>query len=164
MGLLGIIVSTADVALWEVWCVVIEGYSAKRLTKLTKFSDKLVALSGLASDLGGSWDGVDYLAGLWSYRLRRGFLWRCGYDTSLRQKSYTAPSWSWASIDSKIVTTSRYLFSDALAQVLETNVQHSEPSNPYCAVIDSYVRTQGADGKGEDNQGLCGRRVRGFVC
>jgi hypothetical protein len=136
----------------------------KRLTKLTKFSDKLVALSGLASDLGRSWDGVDYLAGLWSYRLRRGFLWRCGYDTSLRQKSYTAPSWSWASIDSKIVITSRYLFSDALAQVLETNVQRSEPSNPYCAVIDSYVRTQGADGKGEDNQGLCDRRVRNFVC
>ena len=46
--------------------MVIEGYFTKRLTKLTKFSDKLVALSGLASDLGRSWDGVDYLAGLWS--------------------------------------------------------------------------------------------------
>jgi hypothetical protein len=64
MGLPGIIVSTTDVALREVWCVVIEGYSAKRLTKLTKFSDKLVALSGLASDLGRSWDGEDSFGGL----------------------------------------------------------------------------------------------------
>ena len=69
MGFPGIIVSTTNVALWEVWCV-IEGYSAKILTKLTKFSDKLFALSGLASDLGRSWDGVDYLAGLWSCQLR----------------------------------------------------------------------------------------------
>ena len=43
--------------------MVIEGYSAKGLTKLTKFSDKLVALSGLASDLGRSWDGLPCWSG-----------------------------------------------------------------------------------------------------
>src|SRR5580700_5002982 len=56
---------------WKLWCKVIREYSAKRFTR---FSDKLVAVAGQASDLGRSWDNVNYLAGLWSYRLSRG-LW-----------------------------------------------------------------------------------------
>ncbi len=125
----------------EVWSNVVREYSEK---KLTKFSDKLVALAGLATELGRSWATSDYLAGLWSYRLRRGLLlWRCIQFFSPRQPYYTAPSWSWASVDSPVSLPVDYPFVDGLTEVLKAETQASDASNLYGIVCNGYVQLKG---------------------
>jgi hypothetical protein len=76
---------------------------------LTKKSDKLVAISGIArylSILGGP---QDYIAGLWRQTLLPGLLWRCSElgitdvpAPGVRPSQYVAPSWSWASVNGSI--------------------------------------------------------------
>jgi hypothetical protein len=124
----------------EVWSKVVDEYSGK---KLTKFSDKLVALAGLATDLGKSRATVNYLAGLWSYRLRRNLLWRCVQSSPHRQPYYTAPSWSWASVDSPVYAPVDYQHGDGLIEVLRADTQASDSSNPYGIVCNGYVQLKG---------------------
>jgi hypothetical protein len=124
----------------EVWSKVVQEYSGK---KLTKFSDKLVALAGLATDLGKSWATVDYLAGLWSYRLRRGLLWWCVPSSPPRQPYYTAPSWSWASVDGPVFAPVDHQHVDGLTEVLRADIQASDLSNPYSIVCNGYVQLKG---------------------
>ena len=107
----------------EVWSEVVREYSGK---KLTKFSDKLIALAGLATDLGNSRATVDYLAGLWSYRLRRGLLWRRLPSSPPRQPYYTAPSWSWASVDGPVFAPVGQQYVDGLTEVLRADTQGSD--------------------------------------
>ena len=79
----------------EVWHRIVEQYSA---LKLTIENDRLPALSSLAvrsySNLGS------YLAGLWDSTLRSDLMWRVNLlETNVWwDKTYIAPSWSWASI------------------------------------------------------------------
>ncbi|KAF4944966.1 hypothetical protein FGADI_12310 [Fusarium gaditjirri] len=64
--------------------------------KLTKASDKLPAISGLASIFAKRLKD-EYVVGLWRSRLLEGLVWE-----SLRCKrvsEYRAPSWSWLSMD-----------------------------------------------------------------
>ena len=89
------------------WTDILTEYSAR---KLTKGSDKLPALSGLANLVArGSKDR--YCAGLWWRDLRRGLLWRVEgklktqiiqQGKPVRYKEYIAPSWSPLSIASSI--------------------------------------------------------------
>jgi hypothetical protein len=61
----------------HLWNQMIGQYSGKQMSKP---GDKLVAVAGLAHDLGQNWPKVDYLAGLWSYDLLHGF---CGTATNV---------------------------------------------------------------------------------
>jgi hypothetical protein len=68
---------------------------------LTKESDKLPALSGLAHEYQKSWND-QYLAGLWRNQLWRELQWYVvpGERTSPRRPAeYRAPTWSWASVE-----------------------------------------------------------------
>ncbi|KAG4432488.1 hypothetical protein IFR05_012028 [Cadophora sp. M221] len=84
------------------WLEIVRRYSSRNLTKE---SDKLPALSGLAHEYCARW-GDDYLAGLWRKDLCRDLLWRRNERYALpeprRPGEYRAPSWSWASLDGKI--------------------------------------------------------------
>lgn len=101
------------------WFNISNQYSERTLTKWT---DRLPALSGLAKQfmasevttvssqpgqalkfnqlsLGG------YLAGLWSATLERGLCWQADYTPGKRvstKDTYIAPSWSWASVSGPI--------------------------------------------------------------
>lgn len=123
---------------WEIWNDVISRYSER---KLTRFSDKLVALAGLAADMGKSWNGGEYLAGLWSHHLRSGLLWHCSGDS--RWRSCHGPSWSWASVEGDISSSSRALFVDGLAEVVNARVKPSIMSNPYGSVTDGCIHIKG---------------------
>ena len=123
---------------WRCWTTLVSQYA---MLELSHISDKLVAIAGLAAHLHQTWPGVDYLAGLWSYRLRRGMLWsRYDANRSRTPSRYTAPSWSWASIDGEISTDTESLRLDGLAEVLDAQVSLSSLGNPYSAVTDGYVR------------------------
>ncbi|KAF7891263.1 uncharacterized protein EAF02_001588 [Botrytis sinoallii] len=79
---------------FEIWGSVISAYT---MGKLSKGSDKLIAISAIARELQPLWR-CRYLAGLWEAHLVLQLAWR-SYDSVIPLMVYRAPSWSWASID-----------------------------------------------------------------
>ena len=78
------------------WRLLVEGYSALRLTK---DGDRLPALAGLAEQMGRYRPGTRYLSGLWEDDLFCDMSWvaRGGDATTLDvSRKHRAPSWSWA--------------------------------------------------------------------
>jgi hypothetical protein len=87
-------------ALHGLWRTIVEDYC---LLDLTRESDRLPALSGLASRFKEHLPRNDrYLAGLWESDLGRDLLWESGgagqTNGPNRERSSQAPSWSWASL------------------------------------------------------------------
>lgn len=83
---------------WFLWVAIVMDYSYR---KMKKRSDRLIALSGVAS-MFQPHAKSEYLAGLWKAALPYGLLW-CYEHTSTNLDDveptldYVAPSWSWAS-------------------------------------------------------------------
>jgi len=133
-----------------VWCEIVRQYSDKQLTKV---ADKLVAVSGLASHLGRSWSDVTYLAGLWSFQLRRGLLWHVLQPQLKRHKNFIAPSWSWASATGAIIPSGFSLqatfednisvFRDGLIKILDAGTTQASTSSLYGQVKGGDIRLKG---------------------
>lgn len=126
----------------KAWELLVQTYFSRSLTKA---SDRLIAISGIAEQLGGRWgEGIMYLAGLWSYRLVQGLLWSMGGEDRCEERDMqAAPSWSWASLvpehvpgvtDLKL-TYEEAEFVDGLAEVLEARVTPVRATNPFGPVI-----------------------------
>ncbi|CZR55669.1 uncharacterized protein PAC_05557 [Phialocephala subalpina] len=78
------------------WHIIVVEYTRCYLTKPT---DKLPALSGLASIFRAN-TGYSYMAGLWQEDLRDGLLWyidRTQSQSRHAKSEISGPSWSWAS-------------------------------------------------------------------
>jgi len=103
--------------------------------KLTKASDKLPALSGLASIFVKRMPD-EYIAGLWRSHLIEGLLWQ-GLGAR-RVSEYRAPSWSWASMDG-IPGLGLFHEYESLAEVLDVKV-NSKGANPYGEVTGGYIK------------------------
>ncbi|KAE8443176.1 hypothetical protein EG329_002274 [Mollisiaceae sp. DMI_Dod_QoI] len=88
-----------------VWLIAIRLYLR---CALTKPSDKLVAISGVARHLSSLGGPTDYLAGLWRRELPYNLLWGQVLETAnvddfaTKPAQYRGPSWSWVSLDSLI--------------------------------------------------------------
>ena len=95
----------------EAWLETVHVYSS---CHLTEESDKLVALSGVATYF-QPFVGGEYLAGLWRNSLLRELLWCTeddeGRSLGRRPAAYRAPSWSWASVEGPV----KYPFSNVLS-------------------------------------------------
>jgi hypothetical protein len=65
--------------------------------KLTRSTDKLVAIRGLANTIAAP-TKYQYLAGLWNIQLPFQLIWKI-FDPAPRPPTYRAPSWSWVSVD-----------------------------------------------------------------
>jgi hypothetical protein len=97
--------------LYASWYRITMQFTARKLTKET---DKLYALSGLASEMQKALktayelqDGIRepdiYIDGLWRNQLWRGLIWVTHWDNrSSKRTKFRAPSWSWASTNSFI--------------------------------------------------------------
>ncbi|KAK3489937.1 HET-domain-containing protein [Neurospora crassa] len=89
------------------WNRIVEDYSARSLTKQT---DKLIALSGLARVAQEFHPGATYIAGMWSSSLPKALLWKIVPQLSepefpsqtTTESAYIAPTWSWASVRSPV--------------------------------------------------------------
>ncbi|KAK0287551.1 hypothetical protein LTR91_003005 [Friedmanniomyces endolithicus] len=89
--------------LQRVWKAAVENYTRCQLTKGT---DKLVALAGIAAVVGRV-SGEKYIAGMWQTELIQQLSWRVvgcrGSDGSPSKRQqpgdYRGPSWAWASVD-----------------------------------------------------------------
>ncbi|KAF2176880.1 HET-domain-containing protein [Zopfia rhizophila CBS 207.26] len=86
---------------WGVtWAAIVRDFSDRNLTQP---SDKLVALSGVASMMSQHFGSARYLAGLWDYDLLVGICWSSACKNQhTRPSTYRAPSWSWASLDGPV--------------------------------------------------------------
>lgn len=95
----------------EYWSHVVQNYSNR---KLTRESDKLVALSGVADALSASGMGPHH-AGMFESDPLVGLAWYSHHTfpdgpwapTHARPAHYRAPSWSWASLDGRVEWGSR---------------------------------------------------------
>lgn len=89
--------------IYRYWINIVEKYSECGLSYRT---DKLIAISGIASRIQGVLEGVDdYVVGLWKSQLPEQLLWRKGkhHKSSNSKNTYDiAPSWSWASFDGPV--------------------------------------------------------------
>lgn len=97
------------------WETILRSYSAKKLTVST---DKLPAMSAIASQFNTFAIAGKYLAGLWSCHLPSGLLWKVPRASRVNNMgtldennciAYSAPTWSWASIHDAAVDYSEDL-------------------------------------------------------
>jgi len=121
----------ASLALWQsmLW-----NYGPRSLTKP---SDKLPAISGLARLLAERLDD-EYVAGLWRKSLIEGLLWQ-GLGVH-RVPKYRAPSWSWASVDG-IPAMGMLTKWEPLADILDCKVE-LKGKNIFGEVKNGWIKMQ----------------------
>ncbi|KAJ8454474.1 hypothetical protein ONZ51_g13002 [Trametes cubensis] len=103
------------------WWDIVEDYTSRSLTNK---SDKLIAISALAEMFAPSL-GPGYLAGLWRNTVLFDLLWQRSNPSSTcwTRLGYSAPSWSWASVDGPTKHRTRSsVSSEVSAEVLEVTM------------------------------------------
>jgi hypothetical protein len=100
---------------------IVSEYSYRKLTKQT---DRLIALSGSQTIMNSVQSDTTYLAGIWQNRLPKLLLWKLdNRDKSTcdsqheRPSKYRAPTWSWASIDGPIRYDLHNLFKEETSHI-----------------------------------------------
>lgn len=99
--------------LYNWWFQIVADYSSRQLTY---GSDKLIAISGIAShfvdtaqQLGLSTEKTTYLCGLWVSFLADCLLWSPEDPSEMvKADPYRAPSWSWAAWDGSVIPSGNY--------------------------------------------------------
>ena len=89
-------------AIYDAWFSIVRGFTN---ANLTRYTDRLPALSGLAGKFLEILPDDEYVAGLWKGDLIRGLFWANSSSNprSLQKPPvYLAPSWSWASVDGPV--------------------------------------------------------------
>lgn len=123
------------------WMKVVEEYSER---KMTRERDKLAALLGLAKEA-AIFLKDEFLVGLWRSRLWRNLLWWVKeLDTCIRPQNFTAPTWSWASINAPISYELLGLDRDVdIDQCIETIHVEAESNQtlPFSPASSSFVES-----------------------
>ncbi|KAF4973373.1 hypothetical protein FSARC_351 [Fusarium sarcochroum] len=85
------------------WRVMVEAYSR---CNLTRESDRLIAISGVAKRFEQFYVDDKYLAGLWRNSIHTDLMWESNAFTGapVRRDVSVAPSWSWASLHGGSIT------------------------------------------------------------
>ncbi|KAF4634739.1 hypothetical protein G7Y89_g3367 [Cudoniella acicularis] len=116
-------------AIWDFWNMTVRNFTSFRLTR---GSDKLIALSGVANDM-KQFFKYEYLAGIWEKNLAHQLLWQKQNLPKLlngevsrgnlpRPQEYRAPSWSWACLDSPIIHRKRRPEDIVMVKLLDAKV------------------------------------------
>lgn len=122
------------------WGEIIEYYSSLALSYPTK--DKLIALAGVAEEYAKFRKGDDYIAGLFSSDLLVQLCWKTTHIAS-RPNEWRAPSWSWASVDGKIVCKFSLLGSQKIASIEEVKVELLDSDKKYGALHSGSITIRG---------------------
>lgn len=110
--------------------------------KLTKPTDKLPAMSGLAR-LIQKRTNSEYVAGLWSDSLTDGIAWAAhGRGAPVSWHEYVGPSWSWASYDGTVARLAPPT-QPAIYEVLEWHVELRHAEHPFGEVKGAWLKIQG---------------------
>ncbi|KAK6853658.1 hypothetical protein PG995_010470 [Apiospora arundinis] len=140
------------------WEDVVHQYTSRQLTNP---SDKLPALSGLAQ-LRKRVKGGVYLAGLWKDSILHDLCWyhTINYNVATsggvgrRPRSYRAPSWSWASVDTD--SGCSWWWTGAIS--LHPIFPNGEPK-PACTILESACEPKTSDLTGEVLSGFLDIKV-----
>ncbi|ENH73390.1 hypothetical protein FOC1_g10008876 [Fusarium oxysporum f. sp. cubense race 1] len=127
----------------QLWEGLISDYTYR---KLTKSSDWLPALSGIAKWLQPHLGNPGYLAGLWNNSdLHRQLAW-FSCTTQNPRPRYRAPSWSWASIDGCIIWTKQPGILTPHLEIIDISTTRggSDPTGP---VIGGHILIKGSLGR-----------------
>ena len=137
----------------ETWHRCIAMYSSRSLTVP---NDKLHAIAGVAKMLNHSGQLGEYLAGIWSTHLAYSLSWKSKLGNLSSPPSYTAPSWSWASVKGGVnrgIMYSRRPIDNAnkswttrfYPKLIEQHIVSQDEHNVYGAVLEgSYIIVEGA--------------------
>lgn len=120
------------------WDSLIWEYGRRKLSKTT---DKLPAMSGLAKLFEERLGNPAYIAGLWSCAIIRGLAWQ-GLQGEAPFEEYTGPSWSWAAYDGIAANGHSEGWVD-IAQVGGWSIELKEKSNPYGEVKNAWIQIRG---------------------
>ncbi|KIW09828.1 hypothetical protein PV08_11929 [Exophiala spinifera] len=132
------------------WIGLCKQYSTRQFSKPT---DKLPALSGIAKLFHAKYyAGAEYLAGVWSSELPEALAWHTVFSTSQVSrvsesgKNSGLPSWSWASVQTKIETPLDEYFTPSgrgySAEVVSVNVERAT-RDPFGHVRRGVLRLKG---------------------
>jgi hypothetical protein len=126
--------------IYDRWPKIVQEYSNRMMTVPV---DKLIAISGIANEFQKVLDD-EYLAGLWKGDLLFELLWsrtKQKKDIKPRPTGYRAPSWSWASVDSKVDWAwARKRHGKMQARLLEAHLELASPLLPFGAVTSGYMK------------------------
>ena len=134
------------------WGAIVDEYTQ---CGLTKHSDKVVALAGLARRFQQQ-HGGEYLAGLWRSEILGQLCWKVitsGRRISCHER---APSWSWASIMGDVFTMWDFSKRRFVATLLEVAIDLVNPAFPLGAVRGGTLRLRAPLLRIE--QGSCGNK------
>ncbi|KAH8687919.1 heterokaryon incompatibility protein-domain-containing protein [Tricladium varicosporioides] len=115
--------------------------------------DRLVAWSAVPREVAKRIK-FQYVAGLWKEDIHRGLLWTCdNRDEGWRSGSdYIAPSWSWASVESKeeYEGSNRFKYGDgnAIYENVERNMLKEPDSGSLCKIVSVTASLAGSDSYG----------------
>ncbi|PVH82361.1 HET-domain-containing protein [Cadophora sp. DSE1049] len=140
------------------WTYMVNNYST---CDLTRESDRLVAIAGLAGALQPLMD-CRYLAGIWEDNIVPQLLWfrEPGEYNPLYSKPMQPPSWSWASRPGKVVLMDKRVYE--IGKLLQfTPDERAEASNtqPLIRILDMHVINRGENSMGEVISGCL--KIRG---
>ncbi|KAH7205613.1 hypothetical protein BKA60DRAFT_611668 [Fusarium oxysporum] len=127
----------------QLWSGLITNYTSR---ELTKSSDRLPALSGIAKWLQPHLGNPAYLAGLWNNSdLYRQLAW-FSCTTQNPRPQYRAPSWSWASIDGRILWMDLPAILTPQSEIIDISTTRggSDPTGP---VIGGHILIKGSLGR-----------------
>jgi hypothetical protein len=132
------------------WYDTIEEYTQR---KLTRMSDRLPALSGIAARVSAK-TGSEYIAGLWRDSLVSDFQWRTvpsvfkeKYQLLRNSRQYLAPTFSWISIPGQ--TTYRDRTESRINANLTVDAKVCDAQitikgvNPFGEVLDGFIMLEG---------------------
>lgn len=136
---------------FSMWGQLVERFSPGHLTYAT---DKLIALSAIASEMQG-YIKSEYLAGMWRQHLAYQLLWEVrGVQWLVRHgrpKEYIAPSWSWASVVGSVENACDVRFAndqEIILEVLDVQVKLVNAANPFGQVRSGFISAKGSLAKG----------------
>ena len=120
-----------------VWRKLISEYSRKQLTRET---DKLPAVSGLAARIRDA-TGETYLAGLWACDLPMALQWQ-SENPVWRAREYYAPSWSWASCGKSCPIIYPASAGRSEVTILDASITPAG-TDPLGSVSDGFIKLEG---------------------
>jgi hypothetical protein len=116
---------------------------------MTKESDKLPAISGIAARIGSGRPNTRYLAGLWADTLARDLLWHTINATPGKPKdhlpppkSYRAPSWSWAAVEGPLMFVPPSDEINVLVAIHSCECEYMD-KNPLSEVLSGHLNISG---------------------
>lgn len=129
---------------YEWWLKILHGYVRRNLTEV---SDKLLAIGAIAERTAGVL-GDEYLAGLFRARMPEALLWSCARERRPREarseKTFYAPSWSWASLTGDLdFTPLADKNSRCLSRIVSCKVDLVDPQNQYGQVREAVLAVEG---------------------